>query len=34
MAFNGDNVKTVVSKKHLGLVFGSKYDFNKHMSNK
>ena len=31
--FNGDNVKTVISQKHLGLVLYSKLDFNEHISN-
>ena len=26
--FNGDNVQTAISQKHLGLVFDSKLDFN------
>ena len=31
---NGNNVQTVINKKHLGLVLDSKLDFNEHMSNK
>ena len=32
--FNGDNVPTAISQKHLGLVLDSKLDFNEHISNK
>ena len=30
MNFNGDNVQTAISQKHLGLVLDSKLDFNEH----
>ena len=32
--FNGDNVQTAISQKHLGLVLDSKLDFNEHINNK
>ena len=32
--FNGDNIQTAISQKHLGLVLDSKLDFNEHISNK
>ena len=32
--FNGDNVKTAFSEKHLRLVLDSNFDFNEHISNK
>ena len=32
--FNGINVQTAISQKHLGLVLDSKLDFNEHISNK
>ena len=32
--FNGDNVQTAISQKHLGLVLDSKLDFSEHISNK
>ena len=32
--FNGDNVQTAVSQKHLGLVLDSKLDFNERINNK
>ena len=31
--FNNDNVQTVISQKHLGLVLDSKLDFNEYISN-
>ena len=32
--FNGNNVQTAISQKHLGLVLDFKLDFNEHISNK
>ena len=32
--FNSHNAQTAISQKHLGLVLGSKLDFNEHISNK
>ena len=32
--FNGDNVQTAISQKHLGLVLDSKLDVNEYISNK
>ena len=32
--FNGHNVQTNISQKHLGLVLDSKLDCNEHISNK
>ena len=34
LTFNGNNVQTAISQKHLGLVLDSKLDFNEHISNK
>ena len=31
--FNGNNVQTAISQKHLCLVLDSKLDFNEHISN-
>ena len=32
--FNGNNIQTAISQKHLGLLLDSKLDFNKHINNK
>ena len=32
--FNGDNVQTAISRKHLGLVLDFKLEFNERISNK
>ena len=34
LTFNGDNIQTAISQKHLGLVLDSKVDFNEYISNK
>ena len=34
LTFNGDNIQTAISQKHLGLVLDSKLDFNEDISNK
>ena len=31
LTLNGDNVKTTISQKHLGLVLDSKLNFNEHI---
>ena len=32
--FNGDNLQTAISQKHVGLILDSKLDFNEHISKK
>ena len=32
--FNGENVQTAISQKHIGLVLDSKLDFNEHVNNR
>ena len=34
LSFNGNNLQTAISQKHLGLVLDSKLDFNEHKNKK